>query len=112
MTQSVPVLVHVVDPLASPVHGFAVHYWQQGAPLTLCTLLRAYAEYKAASGKTSRMQRVVETDDPTSCQPCTKAIEMVARQQLRHLSAAGTEKVLDLIASMRNGDLMGAADGS
>jgi hypothetical protein len=91
---------HVVNPLSAPAAGFTVHAWQEGASHTLCSHLPAYMEYK---GK--RTIRVLETVEPLDCVGCGKALEVLARQQMRHLSGPGIEKVLELIASMRNGDV-------
>jgi hypothetical protein len=91
---------HVVNPLTAPANRLAIHAWQEGAPSTLCSSLPAYMEYK---GK--RTIRILETDESVNCKGCAKALEILARQQLRHLSGPGIEKVLDLIASMRNGDV-------
>lgn len=91
----------MLDPLASPAQGRHVHLFQDGAPASLCGVLRTYIEFE---GKQVR-RPLIEVKGPSSCLMCTKAMEAVTRMQLRHLSAEGLEKVIDLIQSMKNGDL-------
>ena len=96
-------LKHIFDPGSNSTLKDSpklVHAWQDGAPKVLCGMLNAYWEHDG-----QRLLRVMSIDEPVNCKACQKSLSQVARLQLRHLSPVGLEKVLDLIAAMRNGDL-------
>lgn len=78
-----------------------VHYVQDGAEKTLCTL--SPVSQKTFGGITIPV--LYEVTEVVDCLACVKAVEMIARRLLGDLSSTGLEKVLDTIQGLRNGDL-------
>jgi len=66
------------------------------SPVTLCNISALYEGHRV----------MIPTEKKVKCVKCRKALEMVIRRQMDHLSAAGLEKTLDLIRAMRNGDIL------
>lgn len=53
-----------------------------------------------------KYRNMYPTIKPVTCKNCRLGLMMVARDQLENLSALGIEHILDVIASMRNGELV------
>jgi hypothetical protein len=85
--------VKVDNPNRRAVNNEFIHFKAPGSYDLLCNIA------------TSRQSRLLATPEDVDCKNCWRAIQMVVREQITNLSSKGMEKVLELVAQMRNGDL-------
>jgi hypothetical protein len=80
-------------------HVHALAY--DSARESMCGMLQ---RYKKILGAEADIMLLV--DMPVNCLNCIKAMQIVLRGELEKLSWSGLTKVSDLIAGLRNGDLV------
>lgn len=89
-------MIHVVP----ATRGSIVHALSEDDKHTMCGAMEKYIRVDNVDGK---VQVLWPTRKNISCKGCTKALEMVAREQLRFMNGAQLEEIIELQKKFRNG---------